>query len=90
LSGNITLVIDNLEKLSMARRARSQEDRRFIQIVLTDQGRAMISLLFPEYLAMIVEEMNILDEQEQETLGRLCRKLGTQERLNSEKSGGQT
>jgi MarR family 2-MHQ and catechol resistance regulon transcriptional repressor len=88
LSGNITLVIDNLEKLSMVRGARSQEDRRFIQIVLTDQGREMISRLFPEYLVAIMEEMNILDEQE--TLGRLCRKLGTQERLNSENSGGQT
>ncbi|MCK4897436.1 MAG: MarR family transcriptional regulator [Anaerolineales bacterium] len=75
-SGNITLVIDNLEKHSLVRRARDQNDRRMIQVLLTDKGRALISQLFPGHLASIVDEMSVLEREEQETLGHLCRKLG--------------
>src|SRR5574341_2113627 len=34
-SGNITLVIDNLEKRGLVRRIRRQDDRRFIPVSLT-------------------------------------------------------
>lgn len=78
-TGNITLVIDNLEKLDLVRRVRSQEDRRYITIHLTAQGQELIERIFPEHVAAIVEEMSVLDPAEQETLGRLSRKLGKRE-----------
>lgn len=78
-SGNITLVIDNLEKRSLVRRQRDDNDRRMVQVQLTDTGRTMISQLFPAHLAAIVEELSVLDLEEQEILGRLCRKLGSQD-----------
>lgn len=83
-SGNITLVIDNLEKRELVRRVRSHEDRRFIQVSLTEQGQELIALIFPRQLAAIVEEMSVLDPQEQETLGSLCRKLGKQATLDQQ------
>ena len=46
-SGNITLVIDNLEKRNLVRRQRDKYDRRMVQVQLTDKGRALISQLFP-------------------------------------------
>src|SRR5690349_22342580 len=36
--GNVTLVIDNLEKRGLARRERSTEDRRRVAVHLTDEG----------------------------------------------------
>ncbi len=76
-SGNITMVIDNLEKRELVRRVRDENDRRMIQVVLTEQGRELIEDLLPDHIQAIVEEMRVLEPHEQEELGRLCRKLGT-------------
>ena len=75
-SGNITMVIDNLEKRGLAKRQRRAEDRRVITVHLTTDGRALIEETFPRHLKGIVAEMNRLTSEEQDTLGRLCRKVG--------------
>ena len=75
-TGNITMVIDNLEKRQLVQRERDSEDRRFITIHLTDQGKALISSIFPKQVAAILAEMAVLTDEEQEELGRLCRKVG--------------
>lgn len=74
--GNITLVVDNLEKHGWARRVRRQDDRRMIQIQLTPAGHRLIARVFPAHARAIAEEMSRLSAGEQETLRRLCRKLG--------------
>lgn len=79
-TGNITMVIDNLERRALVRRERSAEDRRYITIHLTDSGRLLIAEVFPRVLAAIVSEMGILEATEQDELGRLCRMLGLRER----------
>lgn len=75
-TGNITLVIDNLEKLGLVKRERTSEDRRYLTITLTGQGEKLIGIVFADVEAAIVKEMNVLTPQEQETLGGLCKKLG--------------
>ena len=79
-SGNITMVIDNLERRALVRRERAAEDRRYITIHLTEAGELLIAGVFPRVLAAIVEEMGILAEGEQAELGRLSRMLGLRER----------
>jgi MarR family 2-MHQ and catechol resistance regulon transcriptional repressor len=79
-TGNITMVIDNLEKRSLVRRERAAEDRRYLTVHLTDEGQLLIAQVFRRVQAAIVEEMGILKEAEQEELGRLCRILGLKER----------
>jgi MarR family transcriptional regulator, 2-MHQ and catechol-resistance regulon repressor len=78
-TGNITMVIDNLEKRQLVQRERDPEDRRFITVSLTDQGRELITDIFPRQVAAIVAEMEVLTDQEQDELARLCRKLGVRE-----------
>jgi len=75
-TGNITLVIDNLEKQSLVRRVRDDEDRRYFTIHLTEAGAALIARVFAAVEAAIVTEMALLSENEQELLGSLCKKLG--------------
>jgi MarR family transcriptional regulator, 2-MHQ and catechol-resistance regulon repressor len=74
--GNITMVIDNLEKRGLARRERGTADRRYVTVHLTDAGRDLIARIFPGHVAAIVAELAILSPAEQDELGRLCRKLG--------------
>lgn len=77
--GNITLIIDNLEKRQLVKRERSTRDRRVVKVHLTEEGKELISAIFPHHVAILVEEMSILTDAEQEELSRLCRKLGKKE-----------
>jgi MarR family 2-MHQ and catechol resistance regulon transcriptional repressor len=73
---NITMVVDNLEKRSLVRRVRRLNDRRFVNVHLTKEGTKLFEEIFPRHVLIVEREMSILDESEQEQLGRLCRKLG--------------
>jgi MarR family 2-MHQ and catechol resistance regulon transcriptional repressor len=75
-TGNITLVVDNLEKSGLVRRERDCEDRRFLTVHLTEAGKKLIATVFADVEASIVTEMGSLIESEQEALGNLCKKLG--------------
>jgi len=75
-SGNMTLVIDNLERRGLVRRERSLEDRRFIQVQLTAEGEQLIRRAFPVHAEAITRELAVLTQEEQRALGTLCRKLG--------------
>lgn len=79
-TGNITMVIDNLEKRGLVTRERKQDDRRFYVVRLTPEGSKLIGSIFPRHAAMIVAEMGALSSVEQEELGFLCRKLGLQKK----------
>src|SRR5215207_2233781 len=75
-SGNMTLVIDNLEKRGLVRRERSAEDRRFIRVHLTEDGERLIRRVFPLHADAITRQLAVLTQEEQRALGNLCRKLG--------------
>lgn len=74
--GNITVVVDNLEKRGLVYRQRDTEDRRFVTVYLTEAGEELIREIFPQQLERIVDEMSTLTGTEQDTLANLCRKLG--------------
>ncbi|MDF1555719.1 MAG: MarR family transcriptional regulator [Deferrisomatales bacterium] len=74
--GNLTTVVDNLESRGLVKRQRRPGDRRFVIVQLTPAGRERITGLFPDHATRIAAEMAALTIEEQEQLGRLCRKLG--------------
>lgn len=76
-SGNMTMVVDNLERRGLVRRERSTTDRRVVTVSLTEEGRALITQLFPSHAHAINQEMGALTPGEQAELARLCKKLGT-------------
>lgn len=75
-SGNMTLVIENLVKRGLVARQRREDDRRCIDIHLTEAGTALIESIFPPHVAGVVDAFAALTAAEQEQLGALCRKLG--------------
>lgn len=77
-SGNMTMVIDNLEKRGLVRRERDSTDRRYLTVHLTGSGRELIVKVFAEVQTAIVAEMGVLSGVELEQLGMLCKKLGLQ------------
>lgn len=77
--GNITMVIDNLERCGYVERHRDPEDRRSVLIHLTDEGKNFIQSFFPKHLEAIKQEFSVLTKQEKEQLANICKKLGLQE-----------
>jgi MarR family 2-MHQ and catechol resistance regulon transcriptional repressor len=75
-SGNITMVIDNLEKRRLVRRERDASDRRMFIVHLTSEGQRLIGKIFPSHAALITNELSILNATDQKTLGDLCKKVG--------------
>jgi len=73
---NISLVVDNLERDELVRRERGEEDRRVVHISLTAQGRRLIQRVFPAHGRRVAELMGALTGDEQDQLGKLCKKLG--------------
>ena len=75
--GNVTMVVNNLEKRSLVTRRRVKGDRRFVEIRLAAKGRRIVERTLPEHVAGIVRDLECLGADDQEELRRLCRLLGT-------------
>jgi MarR family 2-MHQ and catechol resistance regulon transcriptional repressor len=74
--GNVTYVINNLERRGLAKRERMKADQRQIVVRLTSAGQKLMDRILPGHVKAIVHEFSRLSMEEQETLRRLCRKLG--------------
>ena len=74
-TGNITTVIDNLEKNDLVRREREAKDRRYFLVVLTTKGNKLIKKIYPAHAKQIELTMKRLTKTEQEKLLKICEKL---------------
>jgi len=74
--GNITMVIDNLEKRKLVKRQRGEKDRRVFLITLTAKGVSLVEKILMQQVNKIKNEVNVLSKNEQNELQRLCKKIG--------------
>ena len=78
--GNITMVVDNLEKNGYVKREKVKNDRRLLKVSLTGKGRRRIEKLLPVIVKSITEKISVLSKSEQSDLQKLCKKLGLKSR----------
>ena len=74
--GNVTYVMDRLQRDGLVTRRRCSEDRRVVWAQLTDEGKSLIEEVFPGHAAYIEELVGGLDADERTELRRLLKKLG--------------
>lgn len=74
-TGNITTVVDNLEKSGLVERIRDTRDRRYFEIVLTQAGSKLIKKIYPAHVKQVEKVLSRITEEEQAELLRICRKL---------------
>lgn len=74
--GNMTTVIDHLERDGLVTRERDGLDRRRTNLILTARGHAVIGETFPRVAEAIRVVFATLTSDEQQQLGELCKKLG--------------
>lgn len=75
-AGNITYVVDQLERRGLVRRERRHGDRRVVYAALTAKGRAEIDGIFPEHTRFVATIFDTLSPEEQAQMRRLLKKLG--------------
>jgi len=76
--GNITMVINNLERRELVQRKREEQDKRQFIIHLTSKGKNKILETLPHISKSIKKHFEILGKEEQRELQRLCKIVGLQ------------
>lgn len=74
-SGNITVVIKNLEKDGLIKREQDPKDKRSCIISITEEGKKIIEDIFPEHIKNIKGIFDILTEEEKITLKTILKKF---------------
>lgn len=75
-SGNMTTVIDNLEKRELVVRVKDLADRRRISVELTPAGFDLIDTVFPIHAEIAEQAFAVMGPGELLTLGNLLKKVG--------------
>jgi len=73
--GNITGVVDRLERSGYVYRDRDKDDRRVVSAKLTPKGAELHKEILPVFKRKLNETMNVLEPEEQRQLNRLLKKL---------------
>ena len=79
--GNITVVVDNLEREGYVVRDRDTVDRRVVYIKLTAAGEELFDRIYPGHLERIREVMGPLSDSECVYLMELLEKLASHEQV---------
>jgi MarR family transcriptional regulator, 2-MHQ and catechol-resistance regulon repressor len=74
-SGSMTYVIDKLEQRGLLRRNDCPNDRRAIDITLTQDGIHLMKEIMPEHEKIVEDLFDSLNEEEREHLSSLLKKL---------------
>lgn len=74
--GNITVVIDNLEKDGLVERVACPGDRRATNVRLTTTGEKLFKEIFEKHAHYVAKIASVLSEEEQLQLSSLLKKLG--------------
>ncbi|USG66227.1 MarR family transcriptional regulator [Brevibacillus ruminantium] len=75
-SGNITYVVDKLEKKQLLVRKPCAEDRRVIYAELTEKGEQFLAAIFPSHREAIEQAVSGLNQEEKQQAIELLKKLG--------------
>ena len=75
-SGSITYVIDKLEEKNLVSRKNCPKDRRVIYATITDEGKRLMDVDFPEHKKAVHHIFRVLSPEEKQVLISLLKKLG--------------
>lgn len=74
--GNMTFVVDGLEKAGLVKRIVIEDDRRAIMVSLTTKGEDLYNEAFNKHGEYLVGLGEVLTEGEREEFSRLLKKIG--------------
>ncbi|WP_018591278.1 MarR family winged helix-turn-helix transcriptional regulator [Terrisporobacter glycolicus] len=75
-SGTIPVIVKNLEKEGFLEKRNDDNDKRRFILHITQKGRELMDIVYPENEAIIISMMNIWNKEEQEEILKYMRKFG--------------
>ena len=77
-SGNMTVIIRNMERDGLIRRESDPKDRRAFLISLTDEGRKKVEAVLPAHIRNVARIFRDFSEEERHLLSELLKKFKKQ------------
>lgn len=74
--GSITSVVDGLEKKKLLRRKQAADDKRFVNVHLTEEGKILMDRILPDHVKLITRRFGVITPEQQDLLRDICRQLG--------------
>ena len=74
--GNITMVVNNLEKRKLIKKKQSAEDKRVYIIKLKTKGKELYEKVFPRFLKAIATDFEEINESELVEFQKVCKRIG--------------
>lgn len=74
-SGTIPVIVRNLEKEGLLEKAIDEKDKRRFILRITEKGRDLMNLAYPENEAIIVSMINTWSKEEQEQILKYMKKF---------------
>lgn len=84
-SGTIPVIVKNLEKEGFLEKRNDESDKRRFILHITQKGRELLDIVYPENEAIIVSMISIWNEEEQEDILNYMKKFGGIEKKNNSK-----
>ncbi|MDU4859911.1 MAG: MarR family winged helix-turn-helix transcriptional regulator [Terrisporobacter othiniensis] len=75
-SGTIPVIVKNLEKEGFLEKRNDDRDKRRFILHITQKGRELMDIIYPENEAIITSMMNIWNKEEQEEILKYMKKFG--------------
>lgn len=83
-SGTIPIIVKNLQKEDLLEKNNDNRDKRRIMLHITEKGRDLMDIVYPENEATIISMINIWSEEEQKQILKHMKKFGG---VENEKNG---
>ncbi|MFA5577776.1 MAG: MarR family winged helix-turn-helix transcriptional regulator [Tissierellaceae bacterium] len=83
-SGTIPVIVRNLEKEGLLEKTIDKRDKRRFMLHITQKGRKLMDIVYPENEAIIVSMINIWSKEEQEQILKYMKRFGG---IENEKNG---
>ena len=74
--GNVTMIVNNLEKQKLLMKKKSKDDGRVYIINLTSEGKTLYKNLFPKFISFVQKEFIGLKEKDVKRFQKICKKIG--------------
>lgn len=76
-SGTIPVIVKNLEKEGFLERTNDKKDKRRFILHITQKGRELMDLVYPENEAIIMSMINVWNKEEQEQILNYMKKFAS-------------